>query len=335
LQLAIAMIATIQFRYGNRDGLMVFVGRTYRESSMHELTHALAAQPHRQMAIYRLGAGAVIVVLGLLYVAGQLAGALDDWHSALPAGRAAALQAGLIAALATALGALPALFMGGMPAARTRNALLGFSAGVMLAAAAFSLLLPAIDFGSRLMADRSAATALAVAALIAGVAAMLLIERMVPHSHDDDAASADRRGVWLMVIAIAIHNFPEGLAIGAALAGEAGSQAVTFAIALQDMPEGLIVAASLVAVGMSRWRAFAIGAGSGLAEPLAAWLSSGVIGMHPALYPIGLAVAAGTMLFVVSHEMIPATHRRGGESVPTLALTAGFAAMLIIDSSFG
>lgn len=304
---------------------------------MHQPTHALAALPaaasRRQPA--RLALGGTIVAAGLLYAISQLAIAVGDWHRVLPAGQAAALHAGLIAALATALGALPALFMTGTPAVRSRNAMLGFSAGVMLAAAAFSLLLPAIDFGSRWMADRSSATVLAVAAMVAGVAAMLLIERMVPHSHDDDPAAADRRGVWLMVLAIAIHNFPEGLAIGASLSGGTGGQSVTFAIALQDMPEGLIVAASLVAVGMSRWRAFAIGAGSGLAEPLAAWLSSGVIGMHPVLYPIGLAVAAGTMLFVVSHEMIPATHRRGGESVSTLALTAGFAAMLVIDSSFG
>lgn len=280
--------------------------------------------------ILRRIVGLAITVGGLFFLMARLGEAIA--HSR------AALEAGLVAALATALGALPALFMKGTISHRSRNAMLGFSAGVMLAASAFSLLLPAIDFGAGLFGDRSAATVLAALALAAGVAGMLCIERHVPHSHEvEDADGAERRGVWLLVLAIAIHNFPEGLAIGAAVSGgqEATGQSVTYAIALQDMPEGLVVAISLAAVGLSRWLAFAIGAASGLAEPLAAALSAQVIGTAPVLYPVGLAVAAGAMLFVVSHEIIPGTHRRGGESIATLGLTLGFAAMLVIDGSFG
>ncbi|HJW27111.1 MAG TPA: ZIP family metal transporter [Rhodocyclaceae bacterium] len=285
----------------------------------------------RPGTILRCAVGIAITVTGLVFLMDRLGEAVVQSR--------AALEAGLLAALATALGALPALFMKGTISHRSRNAMLGFSAGVMLAASAFSLLLPAINFGAGLFGDRLAATFLAALALAAGVAGMLYIERHVPHSHEvEDADGTERRGVWLLVLAIAIHNFPEGLAIGAAVSGggtDSSGQSVTYAIALQDMPEGLVVAVSLAAVGLSRWLAFAIGAASGLAEPLAAALSAQVIGTAPVLYPIGLAVAAGAMLFVVSHEIIPGTHRRGGESIATLGLTLGFAAMLVIDGSFG
>jgi ZIP family zinc transporter len=305
-------------------------------------TRAIASAPGwlggKPAAVLRLSLGAIITAGGLVFLLGQLGSALFHWQAGLPSAQAAALHAGLIAALATALGALPALFMKKSISDRSRNAMLGFSAGVMLAASAFSLLLPAIDYGAQLLGDRPSATLLAALALAAGVAGMLLIERQVPHSHEaEDTGSVERRGVLLMVLAIAIHNFPEGLAIGAAISGggQAAGQSVTWAIALQDLPEGLVVAVSLAAVGMSRWLAFAIGAASGLAEPVAAALSAQVIGASPVLYPIGLAVAAGAMLFVVSHEIIPGTHRRGGgESVATLGLTLGFVAMLVIDSSF-
>lgn len=283
----------------------------------------------------RLLMGTAITLSGLLVLAGQMSDSLLAWLQALPASEAAALQGGMVAALATALGAAPALFMKRGLAERQRNALLGFSAGVMLAASFFSLLLPAIDVGAGILADRAAATALAAVALALGVGAMLFIERQVPHTHEDEAESAARRSVWLMVLAIAIHNFPEGMAIGTALSSAQGTagQSVTLAIALQDMPEGLVVALSLVAIGLSRWLAFAIGAASGLAEPLAAVVSSQIVGSNPLFYPIGLALAAGAMLFVVSHEMIPGTHRRGGESLSTIALTCGFAVMLVLDGS--
>lgn len=299
---------------------------------MRQITHALVLThdgfTRNPRFALRMLSGGLITLVALLFGLQEV----GEWRHALPAGDQAALNAGLIAALATAVGALPALFMKGELTEKKRNAMLGFSAGIMLAASVFSLILPAIDFGAGLLADRPSATALVALALAAGVVAMLVIERQVPHRHEDEGAGAERRGVLLMVLAIAIHNFPEGLAIGAAVSGAAG-QAVTWAIALQDMPEGLVVAVSLAAIGMPRWRAFAIGAASGLAEPLAAVVSNEVIGLHPVLYPIGLALAAGAMLFVVSHEMIPGTHRRGSESVPTLALTLGFVVMMILDSS--
>lgn len=307
---------------------------------MHRLLHAPSGLPAKTVASLpegrRLIAGTVIGVGALLFAAERIAASGAAWLAAMPPAQAAALESGLVAALATALGALPALFMRGSLNDSRRNALLGFSAGIMLAASFFSLLLPAIESGSALLGARSSASILAALALAAGVAGMLTVERLVPHSHDDEGG-AERRGVLLMVLAIAIHNFPEGLAIGAALGGEAalGGQTVAWAIALQDMPEGLVVSASLVAIGMSRPAAFAIGAASGLAEPLAAVLGAQVIGLDPLLYPIGLAMAAGAMLFVVSHEIIPGTHRRGGEAGATRALTLGFACMMVLEGCLG
>lgn len=303
------------------------------------VANALPRQNGNPAAALRFALGAAITAGGLIFLLGEAGAAIAHWQAGLPSAQAAAINAGLVAALATAIGALPALVMKGNISDRSRNAMLGFSAGVMLAASAFSLLLPAIDFGAGLLGDRSSATLLAAAALAAGVVGMLLIERHVPHSHAaEDTGKAERRSVILMVVAIAIHNFPEGLAIGAAHSGgdQAAGQSVTWAIALQDMPEGMVIAVSLVAVGMSRWLAFALGAASGLAEPLAAAVSAQLMAGNPVLYPIGLALAAGAMLFVVSHEIIPGTHRRGGnESVATVGLTLGFVAMLLIDSAFG
>lgn len=299
---------------------------------------ALVATPGGLPDFSRLFAGSIIAGGAVLFLLQQAAAAAAQWLAGLPTAQAAALEGGLVAALATALGALPAVLMRRTLSTSRRNALLGFSAGIMLAASFFSLLLPAVQAGTTLLGTRSAATLLAALALAGGVAGMLAIERRVPHSHDDDDSGGERRSVLLMVLAIAIHNFPEGLAIGAALGGSAesaGNQTVTWAIAIQDAPEGLVMAASLIAIGMPRWRACALAAASGLAEPLAAAFSAQVAGLSPALYPIGLAMAAGAMLFVVSHEIIPATHRRGEESGATQALTLGFVCMLLIEGSLG
>jgi ZIP family zinc transporter len=224
--------------------------------------------------------------------------------------------------------------------ARTRDALLGFGAGVMLAASAFSLVVPALSAGTDLFFSRAWAAVLAGVALAAGVAGMFAVERLVPHVHDDSPLPTDRlgaRAVWLMVFAILIHNFPEGLAIGAAFSGSVPAQGwpVTLAIAIQDVPEGLVVALALRSVGHGAASAAAIGAATGLAEPLGALASAIVVATLPPLYPVALAAAAGAMLFVVSHEIIPGIHRRGHESTATWGVTAGFVAMMVLDNAFG
>lgn len=282
----------------------------------------------------RFAAGAAVAVAGIVLLLADLVRAVAD--SPL---LTAALSGGMLAGAATALGALPVLFMRRGISARAEDAMLGFGAGVMLAASAFSLVLPAVETGTGIVGSRALASLLAAVSLSVGVAAMFAVERAVPHVHNDGAPTFGMggRAVWLMVFAILIHNFPEGLAIGAAFSGGDTAQGwpVALAIAIQDLPEGLVVALALRSVGHGAGKAAGIGALTGLAEPLGAVASAVVVAVVPALYPMALAAAAGAMLFVVSHEIIPGTHRRGHESAATMGVALGFAVMMVLDNAFG
>lgn len=281
----------------------------------------------------RFTLGLAVAVCGAALLLAELAASV----AASPALRAA-LAGGLIAGAATALGALPVVFLRRPVSARVQDAMLGFGAGVMLAASAFSLVLPAIDVAAEMVGGRFSAALLVAAALVLGVAGMFAVERNVPHVHVDAAEpnGLGVRAVWLMVLAILIHNFPEGLAVGAAFSGADPAQGwpVALAIAIQDVPEGLVVALALRSIGRSARLAAAVGAATGLAEPLGALLSAVVVSSVPVLYPASLAAAAGAMLFVVSHEIIPGTHRRGHETAATRGLAAGFAVMMVLDNAF-
>ncbi|WP_349742990.1 ZIP family metal transporter [Roseateles cavernae] len=282
-------------------------------------------------------------LLGLLIVGAGLAlGLLQLWQGlAPPPAMQTALGAGGMAALATALGVLPMLCTRS-PGRRSHDALLGFGAGVMLAACCFSLLVPALAAAGRL-GHGSWASAVGIgAALLAGAALIMGVERLLPPQHGG-AGTAGRvaprreRGLWLFVIAIVLHNIPEGLAIGVAAAGTDAARATALAtgIAIQDVPEGLVVALALQSLGVGRWRAAGIGAASGLVEPLAAVVGAALLGLSAALLPWGLAFAAGAMLFVVSHEVIPESHRQGHERHATTGLLIGFVLMMVLDTALG
>jgi ZIP family zinc transporter len=249
-----------------------------------------------------------------------------------------ALLGGFAAFAATALGALPALALRSVPA-RAEGLMLGFAAGVMLAASAFSLIVPSIDSGATLFGGRIPAALLAAAALGAGALVMVGIDRALPHEHRHlgrHGREAQWARVWLLVLAILLHNFPEGMAIGVAFSGAepAAGIPIATAIAMQDLPEGLVVALALRAIDYKPWSAVLIGAATGLAEPLGAALASAATSLTPALYPFGLALAAGAMLFVVSHEIIPETHRKGHQMPATLGVMGGFAVMMVLDNAF-
>jgi ZIP family zinc transporter len=249
-----------------------------------------------------------------------------------------ALLGGLAATAATALGALPALALREV-SRRAEGLMLGFAAGVMLAASAFSLIVPSIDAGAALFGGRVPASLLAALAIGAGALLMLGIERTLPHEHRQlghHGRGARWARVWLVVLAILIHNFPEGMAIGVGFSGDnpAAGIPLAAAIAIQDMPEGLVVALALRAVGYRAVKAVLIAAATGLAEPLGAVLASAITGFTPVFYPFGLALAAGAMLFVVSHEMIPETHRGGHQLPATLGVMGGFATMMVLDNAF-
>lgn len=234
-----------------------------------------------------------------------------------------ALTATLFTALATGAGALPVLFVDRM-SARNESAMLGFSGGVMLAAAAFSLAVPALQLGSPSIVGTG---------IVLGAAAMLLIDRVLPHTHVEGLSrtTPSPGGIGLVVLAIALHNVPEGFAVGVAHAGsQTQGTAVTLGIAAQNLPEGLVVAWAVRLLGRSRAVSVLAALATGLMEPLGAMLGVALLGISSALLPWGLAFAAGAMLFVVSHEIIPASHRRGHETHATAGVTLGFTGMLLL-----
>lgn len=251
-----------------------------------------------------------------------------------------ALLLGAAAALATALGVLP-LVVTRAPSRRMHDTFLGFGAGVMLAATSFSLLNPALDAAAELGLGPMAGSIGVGAALLAGAALLMGLERVLPHAHFFSGAGQEgslrmRRGT-LFVLAIVLHNIPEGMAIGVAAAGSDAARATALAtgIAIQDVPEGLVVALALRSVGARRATAVAVGALSGGVEPLAAVLSASLLVWSTSLLPWGLAFAAGAMLFVVSHEVIPESHRQGHERWATAGLLGGFVLMMVLDSALG
>jgi ZIP family zinc transporter len=140
----------------------------------------------------------------------------------------------------------------------------------------------------------------------------------------------------LFVLAITLHNIPEGMAVGVASgSGMANAQPFSMAIALQDIPEGLVIALSLATAGVKRSRAVLIGVLSGVVEPVGALVAALAVGAFSTLLPWGLAFAAGAMLFAVSHEVIPESHRNGHETSATIGLTLGFCLMMVMDTGLG
>lgn len=281
---------------------------------------------------------------GLLVVAGGLLAGLATCYEQVVAPQPVvhhALMGGLIAALATALGTLP-VALAQRTSERTRDALLGFGAGVMLAACAFSLLVPAIEAARAGGASKWSSSLQVGGGLLLGAALLLLLDRVLPHEHfvkgREGPLQAQRlRRTWLFVFAIVLHNLPEGLAIGVAHAGSSpvGAAALTTGIAIQDVPEGLVIAVALLGAGYRRRWAVALGAVSGLVEPLGAVAGAALLALSSALLPWGLAFAAGAMLFVISHEIIPESHRQGHEHVATTGLLIGFVLMLLLDTALG
>ena len=242
----------------------------------------------------------------------------------------------LVAGSMTAVGALPIL-RGAIPRPATRDMLLGFAAGVMLAAAFFSLIIPALaQAGTR--HDGQAVPALIVCiALLLGMGCIALLNEALPHEHfaagPEGPAAPGLRRVWLFIIAITIHNLPEGLAVGVGFGqgGMAGGLPLGLGIGLQNMPEGLAVAVALRGEGYSGRRAWTVAALSGMVEPLGGLIGAGVVTLSAALLPWGLAFAAGAMLYVISHEIIPETHRSGHQNRATLGLAIGLVVMLFLD----
>ena len=238
-------------------------------------------------------------------------------------------MASLLAGLATGAGALPVLFTRRI-SDRLLDIMLGFAAGVMLAATSFSLLVPSIDLGGPWIA---------VVGLLLGAVVLHLIDRFIPHfspAFGIEGPPSKLSRTWLFILAITIHNFPEGLAVGVSFgSGDiAAGLVIATAIGLQNMPEGLAVALPLVREGYSRRKALWYGTLTGLVEPLGGLLGVAIVSISRPLLPWGLAFAAGAMLFFIVDEMIPESHKKGYEREATFGLIAGFVIMMLLDVIF-
>lgn len=283
-------------------------------------------------------AGLAIALIGVLYLLGQ--SLLQLLTGTPPVGLTLALTGGMAGFLTTTIGALPALVLRNVPQ-RVEDSLLGFAAGMMLAASAFSLLLPGLDAGTELLDSKPLGAAVVVGGMALGVLLMLGLDQFTPHEHDKTGpcgpGHAQCPRLWLFIFAIALHNLPEGMAIGVSFSN--GDMSVglplTTAIALQDIPEGLAVALALRGAGITAWQAVLVASLSGALEPIGAFLGVGLSSGAALAYPVGLGLAAGAMLFVVSHEVIPETHRNGHQTTATIGLMTGFALMMVLDTTLG
>lgn len=246
----------------------------------------------------------------------------------------------LAAGLMTTVGALPVL-LGRTVSPRASDALLGFAAGVMLSASFFSLLIPGIERAEGLYGSTLLAAAIAAGGLLLGAGAVALANEAVPHEHftkgreGPDAHAL--KGIWLFIIAITIHNFPEGLAVGVGFAGGdiANGSALATGIGLQNAPEGLAVAVALLAQGYGRFYAFGVASLTGLVEPIGGLVGAAAVSLSTPVLPWALAFAAGAMLYVISHEIIPETHRRGSQNQATAGLVVGLTAMMVLEVVLG
>ena len=214
---------------------------------------------------------------------------------------------------------------------------LSFAAGVMLAAAVLGLILPSVEYGGKWGLITT------VAGIFAGALCLNLVDKVVPHLHrlmgEDIEAhhNANLSKVLLFVTAIAIHNLPEGIAAGVSFGSGDVSQAVLIAggIALQNIPEGMVIIGPMLAAGVKPGKTFVCAAITGLVEVAGTLIGYLAVHLASAILPFALAFAGGTMLYVISDEMIPETHAHGGERGATYALLVGFCLMLVSDVLLG
>jgi ZIP family zinc transporter len=247
----------------------------------------------------------------------------------------------MIPFLGTALGSAFVFFMKKEMPALVQKVLLGFASGVMVAASVWSLLIPSMEMG-----QGTGAVIPPTVGLLAGFAFLLLIDYITPHIHASGEAEGPRSSLSRtakLALAVTIHNFPEGMAVGVAIAGAlssanfnmAGALALALGIAIQNVPEGAIISMPLRAAGNSRWKAFAIGALSGIVEPiggaLVLFLATSILGIMPYM----LAFAAGAMLYVVVEELVPEYSQGRHSNVGTIGFALGFALMMVLDVVLG
>ena len=220
---------------------------------------------------------------------------------------------------------------------RFSDIVLSFAAGVMLSAAVLGLIIPSLEYGGKY------GILITVAGIFAGALFLNVIDKLVPHLHKMVGADIEAHNnkslskVLLFVMAIAIHNLPEGIAAGVGFGSGDTSQALLIAggIALQNIPEGMVIIGPLLASGVSPKRTFLLAAATGLVEVVGTFIGYFAVSLASFILPFALAFAGGTMLYVISDEMIPETHAHGSERGATYALLVGFCLMLVCDVLLG
>ena len=220
---------------------------------------------------------------------------------------------------------------------RFSDVVLSFAAGVMLAAAVLGLILPSLEYGGQF------ALLVTVAGIFVGALSLNLVDKLVPHLHKlvgadtEQHHNANLSKVLLFVTAIAIHNLPEGIAAGVGFGAGDPSRALIIAggIALQNIPEGMVIIGPMLAAGVSARRTFMCAMATGLVEVVGTLIGYFAVSVASAVLPFALAFAGGTMLYVISDEMIPETHAHGSERGATYALLVGFCVMLASDVLLG
>lgn len=250
-----------------------------------------------------------------------------------------AFFASFAAGFGTCVGAL-AIFMTRELSSRAENIMLSAAAGVMLAAAFFSLLQPALATANDQLGALPGVLLVIVGLLLGGFGLGALHEHL-PHEHfhsgREGPAAARVQRIWLFVIAISLHNFPEGMAVGVGFAhGDlATGLPLAVGIGLQNIPEGLAVAVSLSSAGYTRVQSFLAASLTGLVEPVGGLVGGSAVWLAELMLAPVLAMAAGAMIFVISDEIIPETHASGLEQTATMSLMAGFALMMALDAALG
>ena len=255
------------------------------------------------------------------------------------------LLAGLLIPFAgTTLGSAMVFFMRGMHK-KIEKLLLGFASGVMIAASVWSLLIPAIDMAGE---QGQIAWIPAAGGFLGGMAFLLVLDSLIPHLHlestEPEGVESSLKKTTMLVLAVTLHNIPEGMSVGVTFAGAligdagitmAGAFALAVGIAIQNFPEGAIISMPLRSEGVSKGRAFVYGALSGIVEPIGAFMTILLAEQIVSALPVFLAFAAGAMIYVVVEELIPEAQAGDHSNVGTVGVAIGFVVMMILDVALG
>ena len=255
------------------------------------------------------------------------------------------LLAGLLIPFAgTALGSAMVFFMRGMHK-EIETLLLGFASGVMIAASVWSLLIPAIDMAGEM---GQVAWIPAAGGFLGGMAFLLVLDSLIPHLHlestEPEGVETTLKKTTMLVLAVTLHNIPEGMSVGVTFAGAmigdagitmAGAFALAVGIAIQNFPEGAIISMPLRSEGVSRTRSFVYGALSGIVEPIGAFVTILLAEQIVSALPVFLAFAAGAMIYVVVEELIPEAQAGAHSNIGTVGVAIGFVIMMILDVALG